>query len=180
MLDNKLRCDDTCSRGPARREVTPVSYTWVTGGFDILGTPPMSSNQITSLDLPANAILKKVLVRNTNVGLFCSGVDQTAVQPMYLSLEIRIAGGVHDNRIIRRNDFDVPFEVTSDFAVGITTYLCWWHANDLQLGVNAKMSYAMGPDPTSVDFTVALNPLSPPFTAPSGDWHMGYAALYRL
>jgi hypothetical protein len=156
-----------------------MGYAWQTGGFDELGTPTLSSNVITSLDLPAGAILKKVLVRNTFVGLFCSGLDHTAVQPMYLSLEIKLIGGPHNNRIIRQSDYDVPFEVTSDFAVGVTTYVCWWHASDGQLGVNQKTSYDMGPSPTSVDFTVALNPLNPPFTAPTGDWHMGFAALYR-
>lgn len=156
-------------------------YHWVDGGFDILGTPPMSSNRFVSLALPAGAVLKKFLLRQTNVQLFCSGIDHTAVQPLYMSEEVAFVGGDYDGRILYRSDRDVPFEVTSDFAVGVTTYVCWWHANDSELGFNQECSYAIGAGaPANLDLTVALNPLSPPFTAPSGDWHVNFAALYKL
>ncbi len=158
-----------------------ATFHWETGGFDVTGTPTFNSDQVTSLDLPAGATLKKVLVRQTGIHLKLAGTDWSAINPFELTMLIEMVGGLWDGRELFAGTFDVPFETNGFEVSGVPVYQAFWHAGDRELAVNQRCSYFIGTSaPANVRFTTAMFSDFSFFDRPNGDWHMGYKIGYLL
>lgn len=156
-------------------------YHWVSSGFDVLGTPPLNTDQFINVDIPAGATLKRILVANCGVHMFQSGLDHTFISTMYCSMDVRFVGGVWDGHVLWRGEREVPLTPGWPAPEGVTAYTAYWAAADLELGWERTASFSIGEAAdANVNMTTALVVDSGLSGTPAGDWHMNMYCLYKL
>lgn len=118
-------------------------FHWLNGGADtgwFNGTPP---NQTVNITIPANATLKKFLVRHVTINFVGTGTGYNTIQPWAVTILVTITSGVNINKVLFDGSFRIPCSATAlyDPLTGQRIYSIYHNVGDKDIGVNQQVSW---------------------------------------
>jgi len=102
-----------------------------------------------TVNFPANATIKKALLRQCALRARDVELSGPSVTPMFIHTDLNFLTGAYAGRNIFTTDLWVPWTVTVFLATAISTYNAWYTAGDHEIGFNQRMSYGGNGKPAS-------------------------------
>jgi hypothetical protein len=163
-----------------------VVYTWARTGTSTFTFPGSASALLNStVTIPANARLVKLLGYHTVVDFNQAGSNQTALGLWSHFLQLKFTAGPYAGRIIRdeRIALDQGYTVFFNALINQASYTMFTNTGDERLGFDQKCSYGgKGKAASTLQILTSLNEDAPAMSPTVNNFYYGYnfGALYEL
>lgn len=121
---------------------------WLNGSVQV-GLPTDNTPQRVNLTVPANATVKKALLKGCALRARDVQTSGTSVTPIFLVNQLTFTTGAYAGRQIYYTERMIPWVVTVYLATAIPAYNAYYTAGDLELGFDQRMSYGGSGKPVS-------------------------------
>jgi hypothetical protein len=153
-------------------------YEWVQEGGDLAFGAP--SDLLTFDYVPDHGIaLKRVVARDFWVGGKNSGLDHTAVTPLFLKIEVLTGGDAFGGNTLRYSQVAaVPMTATGFFADAVDIYNVWWGGGGQDVGFDQEIlaGSALDAFPTFVRVQVSIDDAGNPR---GSGWNVGFSGVIK-
>jgi len=156
-------------------------YHWVNSGVDTQFNNAYPSLQPSGITLPANSVLKRIVMCLTSFNCANNGSGGNNAFPINMQMTAHFTSGPNNGRTIYETNRNIPFEPIIFVPITGSNVWCWWGAGDNECGFNHRCSYGSGPAGSTLQLTYScytnrFSSLSNFF----GEWSFRFKALYFL
>lgn len=130
-------------------EALVTTYTWNTGGISGANFGIGGQNGHTDLAIPANATVKRFMLRQIYIQGYQSGTTFTTVVPLSMFQQVSFTTGKYAGRNIYSSRKSLPMTATVFLATAIPAYNVWYNAGDKEMGFNERCAYGGAGAPAS-------------------------------
>jgi hypothetical protein len=124
------------------------SNHWTFGSVQV-GLPTDNSPHTVDITIPANATVKKALMKGCALRARDVQLSAPSITPIFLVNQLDWTTGFYAGRNIYYTERMIPWQITVFLATAVTTYNAWYTAGDLELGFDQRMSYGGNGKPAS-------------------------------
>jgi len=113
---------------------------WLTGGGS-RAVPNANTPVTTNFSIPANATVRRLMVRQISVQGYSTSTTNNGCTPMAILHTFTFTTGKYGFRSIWSSFHAVPWNVTYVVVGPVNVYNSWYNGGDAELGMNHRCAY---------------------------------------